>query len=77
MKATRWEDVLSGSEGVGRKSSARRSSDESLFSRLLKVESRLRAGFKVDPDFGFDRRRSLTLKSLQRSAPSTISRYVE
>jgi hypothetical protein len=76
MKASCWEDVLSGSEGVGRKSSARRSSDESLFSRLLKVENRLRAGFKVDPDFGFNRRRS-SLKSLQRSAPSTLSRYIE
>jgi len=76
MKATRWEDVLSGSEGVGRKSSARQSSDESLFSRLLKVESRLRAGFNDDSDFGCDRRRS-SLKSLQRSAPSTLSRYIE
>jgi hypothetical protein len=76
MKATRWEDFLSGSERVIQEKSSTLSSDESLFSRLLKLESRLRADGKVTPDFGVGRRKSSTIKD-QCSASSTLSRYIE
>jgi hypothetical protein len=77
MKATRWDDVLSGSERVSRRKSALRGSDESLFSLLLKIESRLRAGTKEESQLGPGRRKSSKLKGLRRSTPSNLSRYIE
>jgi hypothetical protein len=77
MKATRWNEVISGSERVSRQKSAPQGSDESLFSRLLKIESRLRRGTKGDFQFGSGRRKSSTLKFLNRSTPSNLSRYIE
>jgi hypothetical protein len=75
MKANRSDDLLFGSERVSRRNSPPRGSDESLFSRLLEIESRLRAGSKDDSQPG--RRKSSKMKSQKRSQPSNLSRYIE
>jgi hypothetical protein len=78
MKVTRGEDFLedflSRSERVIREKSS--TSDESLFSRLLKLESRLRVGTKAVPNFGVGQRESSTMNG-QPLASSTLSRYIE
>jgi hypothetical protein len=76
MKA-HWNEVISGFERVGRKKSTPRASDESLFSLLLKLESRLRAGAKDDSKPGLARRKFSKVKRLKRSTPSNLSRYIE
>jgi hypothetical protein len=77
MKATRWDVVLSGSARVNRQDSAPQGSDESLFSFLLKVESELRAGGKNSPQLGLGLRKPSKMKSSQRWAPTTLTRYIE
>jgi hypothetical protein len=76
MKATRWNEVISGSERVSRQKSAPQGSDESLFSLLLKIESRLGTGIKGD-FHGSGRRQSSKLKFPKGSTPSNLSRYIE
>ncbi|MEA3164217.1 MAG: hypothetical protein QOE88_2035, partial [Verrucomicrobiota bacterium] len=46
MKANRWDHVLFGSQRVSRRKLDPRRSDESLFSLLLKMETRLSAEAK-------------------------------
>ena len=77
MKPTHWEDILSGSERFSRKNSAPRGSDESFFSLLLEMESRLRAGMKDDSQLGPGRRKYSKIRHPKRSTPSTLSRYIE
>jgi len=77
MKATRWNEVISGSRRVSRQKSAPQGSDESLFSLLLKIESRLSTGIKGDFQLGSGRRKAPKLKFPQRSTPSNLSRYIE
>jgi hypothetical protein len=77
MKANRWNEVISGSERVSRQKSASQGSDESLFSLLVKIESRLRTGIKGDFQLGSGRRKSPKLKLPQRSIPRNLSRYIE
>jgi hypothetical protein len=77
MKAIHWNEVMSGFERGSRKKSAPRGSDESLFSLLLKFESRLRTGVKDDSQPGLARRKFSNLKRLKRSTPSNLSRYIE
>jgi hypothetical protein len=67
MKATRWDYVLFGSQRVSRRKLDPRRSDESLFSLLLKIETRLSTEAKDDCQLGIGR----------RSTPSKLSRYVE
>ncbi len=67
MKATRWDHVLFGSQRVSRRKLDPRRSDESLFSLLLKMETRLSAGAKDGYLLGLGR----------RSTPSKLSRYIE
>ena len=77
MKPARWEDILSSSERVNRRDSAPRGSDESFFSLLLEMESRLRAGMKDDSQLGPGRRKYSKIRHPKRSTPSTLSRYIE
>jgi hypothetical protein len=77
MKATRWNEVISGSQRVSRQKSAPKGSEESLFSLLLKIESRLQPGIKGDFQLGSGRRKSPKLKLPQRSIPSNLTRYIE
>jgi hypothetical protein len=78
MKVTRGEDFLedflSRSERVIREKSS--TSDESLFSRLLELESRLRVGTKGLANFRIGQRESSTMNG-QPLASSTLSRYIE
>jgi hypothetical protein len=77
MKATRWEeDVLFGSE-PGRRKSTLQGSDESLFSILLKIESRLRAGKRDVFEPGLIGRKSAKMDGPKRLTPRTLSRYIE
>jgi hypothetical protein len=77
MKVNRRDDLLFGSERVSRRNWPPRGSDESLFSLLLKIESRLRAGVKGGSQLGPGRRKSSNLKGPKRSTPSNLSRYIE
>jgi hypothetical protein len=77
MKATRWDEVISGSTRVSRQKSTPPGSDESLFSLLLKFESRLQRGLKGDFQLGSGRRKPSKLKLPQRSIPGNLSRYIE
>jgi hypothetical protein len=77
MKVTPWEDVLSGSARVRLSNPAPDGLEESLFSRLLKVESRLRVGTKHDSQHGLGRYKSSKRKVSQRSISSNLSRYIE
>jgi hypothetical protein len=76
MKVTPWEDVLSGSARVRLSNSAREASEESLFSLLVKVENRLRAGIKEDRHYGPGRRKAKS-KVSWRSISGNLSRYIE
>lgn len=77
MKATRWNEVISGSERISRQKSASKGSDESLFSLLLKFESRLQTGSKSDFPLGSGRHKASKFRLPQRSTPSNLSRYIE
>lgn len=77
MKATRWEDVVFGSEHVGRRKSTLQGSDESLFSILLEIESRLRAGKRHSSEPGPIRRKSVRIGRPKRLTARTLSRYIE
>jgi hypothetical protein len=77
MKVTPWEDVASGFRRVRPSNPAPDGSEESLFSLLLKVEARLRAGIKDDSQYGLGRHRSSKRKFSSRSISSNLSRYIE
>jgi hypothetical protein len=67
MKSIRWDHALYGSQRVSRRKLDPRRSDESLFSLLLKMETRLGAEAKDGYRLGIGR----------RSTPSKLSRYIE
>ena len=77
MKATRWDEVLSVSERVSRQQPAPEGPDESLFSLLLKFESRLSGGVKQEFQYGTGRRKSPKLRGSSVSAFTKLSRYIE
>ena len=74
MKATRWDDVLFGSERVRRRKSTTGGSDESLFSFLLEMEDQLHLGLSENPrqkpdwckGSSVDEARPLTRRNLSR-----------
>jgi hypothetical protein len=77
MKVTPWEDVLSGSARVHLSNPAPDGSEESLFSLLLKVETRLRVGTKDDSQHGLGRYKSSKRKVPRHSISGNLSRYIE
>ena len=77
MKVTPWVDVHSDSARVRLGNSAPDGSEESLFSLLLKVETRLRAGVKNDSQCGLGRHKSSKRKISPRSLSNNLSRYIE
>jgi len=77
MKDTRWVDFLSGSGRVKRGNPAHHQRDESLFSLLLKMESRFRTGAKDDLHSGSQQRNFLAMKVPKRSKFRNLSRYIE
>jgi hypothetical protein len=77
MKVTPWEDSLSGSARVRLSNPAPDGSEESLFSLLLKVETKLRVGLKDESQYRLGRHKSLRAKVSPRSISSNLSRYVE
>jgi hypothetical protein len=76
MKVTPW-DVPSGSARVRLSNPAPDGPGESLFSLLLKVETKLRAGTKDDSHYGLGRHKSSKMKLSCRSISSNLSRYIE
>jgi hypothetical protein len=77
MKITPWDDVRSGSTRIRLGNSARDESEESLFSLLVKVENRLRAGVKADSRYGLERHKSSRTKVSPHSLSNNLSRYIE
>jgi hypothetical protein len=77
MKVTPWDDVRSGPTRGRLGNSAPDESEESLFSLLLKVEIRLRAGVKNDSQYGLGRHKSSKTKISPRSLSKNLSRYIE
>ena len=77
MKATRWDDVLFGSERVRRRKSTTGGSDESLFSCLLEMEDQLRLGLNDKPKQKPDRYNSSSADELKRLTGRNLSRYIE
>jgi hypothetical protein len=77
MKDTRWVDSLFSSGRVRRGNPADHRRDESLFSLLLKMESRLRAGAKEGLEPGSQQRNFMKMKVPKRSRFSNLSRYIE
>ena len=77
MKATRWDDVLFGSERVRRRKPAPEASDGSLFSLLLELESRSRPGNSEDSKRERGWRRSSQMEEPKRLPRRTLSRYIE
>lgn len=77
MKATRWDDVLFGSERVRRRKSITGGSDESLFSFLLEMEDQLRSGLVEKPKERPDRHKSSSLDDAKRLTRRNLSRYIE
>jgi hypothetical protein len=77
MKNTRRVDLLFGSGRVRRGNSANHERDESLFSRLLRIESRLRAGADYDLQARAQQRNFLKMKVPKRSKFSYFTRYIE
>jgi hypothetical protein len=77
MKVTPWEDFLTGSARVRLSKPAPDGSQESLFSLLLKVEARLRAGIKDDSRNGLGRHRSSKTKISSHPISNNLSRYIE
>jgi hypothetical protein len=76
MKATRWDDLLSGSESLSSKISAPRGPDDSLFSLLLELENRLREDSGNVPGSGSARGKP-KLKGFKPFFAGSLSRYVE
>jgi hypothetical protein len=76
MKVTPW-DVRSGSTRVRLGNSAPDESEESLFSLLLKVETRLRVGVKDDSQYGLGRHKSSRTSVSPHSLSNNLSRYIE
>jgi hypothetical protein len=77
MKATRWDDVLFGSERVRRRKSTTGGSDESLFSFLLEIEGQLCLGPNDKPKQKPDRYKSSSLDEARRLTRRNLSRYIE
>ena len=77
MKVTPWVDVHSDSARVRLGNSAPDGSEESLFSLLLKVETRLRAGVKDDSRYGLGRHKSSRTRVSPPSLSNNLSRYIE
>jgi len=77
MKATRRGDALSGSQRVSRLKPAPEGSNESLFSLLLKIETRLNARITDGSGQGAGRRKPSKMKAPKRSARRELSRYIE
>jgi hypothetical protein len=77
MKITPWDDVRSGPTRVRLGNFAPDGSEESLFSLLLKVETRLRASVKNDGQYGLGRHKSSKTKISPRSLSNNLSRYIE
>jgi hypothetical protein len=77
MKVTPRGYVPSGSALVRLGNSAPDGSEESLFSLLLKVETRLRAGTNDDSQDGLGRHKSPKKNISQRSFSNNLSRYIE
>ena len=77
MKATRWDDVLFGSERVRRRKSTTGGSDESLFSCLLEMEDQLRLGLSDKPKQKPDRYSSSSVDEQKRLTHRNLSRYIE
>jgi hypothetical protein len=77
MKATRWDDVLFGSERVRRRKSTTLGSDESLFSFLLEMEDQLRLGLNENPKQKPDWYKSSAVDEPKRLTSRKLSRYIE
>jgi hypothetical protein len=77
MKATRWDDVLFGSERVRRRKSITGGSDESLFSFLLEMEDQLGLGLNDRLKQKPDRHKSASLDEPKRLTRRNLSRYIE
>ena len=77
MKATRWDETLFGSERASLQVSSLQGSGESLFSLLLKIESRLKKSHKDGSPFELGWREFAQMKDLKGSTPRYLSRYIE
>jgi len=77
MKATRWDDVLFGSERVRRRKSAPGAPDGSLFSLLLEIENRSRSGNNGNSKNGPGWCASSQTEGPKRLQCRNLSRYVE
>ncbi len=77
MKATRWDETLFGSERASLQDPSRKGSGESLFSLLLKMESRLKKSHQDGSPFELGWREFAKMKDLKRSTPRYLSRYIE
>jgi len=77
MKATRWDDVLFGSERVRRRKSTPRGSDESLFSFLLEMEDQWRSGLNDRPMQKRGWHNSSSVDEPKRLTRRNLSRYIE
>jgi hypothetical protein len=76
MKATRWDDVLFGSERVRRRKSAPEAPDGSLFSLLLEIENRSRSGNNGSKN-GPGWCTSSQTEEPKRLSRRNLSRYIE
>ncbi len=77
MKATCRGDALSGSQRLSRRKSAPEGSEESLFSLLLKIETRLISRVSDGSRQPAGRRQSSKAKAPKLSGRSKLSRYIE
>ena len=77
MKVTPWDDIGSASARVRLSNPAPDGSEESLFSLLLKVETRLRGGTRDDGQYGLGRHKSSKTEVSPRGFSSSLSRYIE
>jgi hypothetical protein len=77
MKVTPWDGVRSGPTRVRLANSGPDGSEESLFSLLLKVESKLRAATKDNSQYGLGWHKSSKTKVAPRSLSNNLSRYIE
>jgi hypothetical protein len=77
MKATRWDDVLFGSERVRRRKSITGGSDESLFSFLLEMEDQLHLGLSENPKQKPDWYKGSSVDEPRPLTRRNLSRYIE
>lgn len=77
MKATRWDDVLFGSERVRRRKSTTGGSGESLFSVLLEMEDQLCLGLNDKPKQKPDWYQCSPVDEPKRLTRRNLSRYIE